>query len=70
MREDQRLALIDAYLRERAGYERRGLPDRVAQVDAELKKLGHTSAPVNRQAPPAETAETNQPARRTRVQRA
>lgn len=31
-------AYMDALLRERAGYEQRGLTDRVAQVNAELKR--------------------------------
>ncbi|MGW4050800.1 hypothetical protein ACWENA_08200 [Streptomyces sp. NPDC004779] len=33
-------AYMAALQRERAGYERRGMSDRVAQVDAELKRLG------------------------------
>lgn len=33
-------AYMDALKRERAGYEQRGLKDRVAQVNAELKRLG------------------------------
>lgn len=32
---------IESLLRERDGYVLRGLPDRVAQVDAELAKLGY-----------------------------
>ena len=32
-------AYMDALQRERAGYEQRGLTDRVAQVDAELKRF-------------------------------
>lgn len=32
-------AYMDALQRERAGYERRGLTNRVAQVDAELKRF-------------------------------
>jgi hypothetical protein len=31
-------AYMDALQRERAGYEQRGLKDRMAQVDAELKR--------------------------------
>ncbi len=31
---------VESLLREREGYLRRGLDDRVAQVDAELAKLG------------------------------
>ena len=34
-------ALVEALLRERQGYVTRGLPDRVAAVDAELARLGH-----------------------------
>ena len=33
---------LDALMLERAGYARRGLSDRVAQVDAEIKRLGGT----------------------------
>lgn len=36
--------LVTALLREREGYVRRGLDDRVAQVDAELARLGHAVA--------------------------
>lgn len=32
--------MIDALLTERAGYERRGLKDRVKAVDAALRELG------------------------------
>jgi len=32
---------IEALIREREGYVRRGLKDRVAAVDAELAALGH-----------------------------
>ncbi len=32
--------MIDALLAERAGYERRGLKDRVKAVDAALRELG------------------------------
>ena len=32
---------IAALLQERRGYVNRGLDDRVAAIDAELKKLGH-----------------------------
>ena len=31
---------IESLLVERSGYERRGLPDRVKQVDAQLRELG------------------------------
>ncbi|MFD5033645.1 hypothetical protein ACFWM0_25040 [Streptomyces sp. NPDC058405] len=33
-------AYVDALLRERVGYVRRGLDTRVAEVDAELERLG------------------------------
>lgn len=36
--------LVRAYLAERESYARRGMTDRVAQVDAELKRLGYTRA--------------------------
>lgn len=36
--------LIRAYLVEREAYEHRGLTARVADVDAELKRLGYTRA--------------------------
>lgn len=36
--------LIRAYLAERDAYARRGLTARVADVDAELKRLGYTRA--------------------------
>jgi hypothetical protein len=35
--------MIAGLLREREGYARRGLDDRVAQVDEQLRLLGHTS---------------------------
>jgi hypothetical protein len=38
--EVQREAYVAALQRERAGYVQRGLDDRVAAVDAELKRLG------------------------------
>lgn len=34
------MSYVDALLIERAGYARRGLKDRVAEVDAEIKRLG------------------------------
>lgn len=33
---------VEALLRERDAYERRGLAERVSSVDAELARLGHT----------------------------
>lgn len=53
-------SMIDALLRERAGYVARGLTDRVAQVDAQLDLRGYV-APVADEAPqpePVEVAET------------
>lgn len=44
-------ALVEAYLRERAGYARRGLPGRVAEVDAELAALGYVAPPAPEAAP-------------------
>lgn len=38
---EQRAAQIRALLKERAGYVTRGLEDRVALVDAQLRALGH-----------------------------
>ncbi len=49
MTEEKRKALIAALIRERDGYIRRGLEDRVASVDAELLRLGAEAAhPVRR----------------------
>jgi hypothetical protein len=38
---EEKQATIGALLEERRGYELRGEDDRVAQVDAQLKALGH-----------------------------
>ena len=46
------MSSIRELLVEREGYVRRGLPDRVAQVDAELAKLGHQVETADR---PAQT---------------
>lgn len=43
-------ALIAALLKERAGYERYGRKDKVAEVDAELKKLGANPKPPAKRA--------------------
>jgi hypothetical protein len=43
-------ARVEALLRERAGYVRRGLPGRAAEVDAQLEAAGYTppaEAPVD-----------------------
>lgn len=37
-------AVIAALLRERRGYEMFDRPDRVAEVDAQLKELGYTTS--------------------------
>lgn len=49
---------IDALLEERRGYVLRNLPDRVAQVDAEIKRLGGV---VVDDAPQIETATVEAP---------
>ena len=46
---------IDALLSERAGYENRGLKDRVASVDAELAVLGFSHKYIS---PPTKIADT------------
>lgn len=45
---------IDALLEERRGYEVRGLADRKAAVDEQLKARGH-AVPVERKAPSGQT---------------
>ena len=47
------MTTIESLLVEREGYVRRGLPDRVAQVDAELARHGHQAETASFQ--PAET---------------
>lgn len=46
--EEHRKSLIQAYLRERAGYIAKGLPARAAEVDRILARLGHGVTPVER----------------------
>lgn len=46
---DQRAAYVRALKEEREGYVKRGLDDRVAQVDAELARF--EQAPAKRRAP-------------------
>ncbi len=41
MNDDQTKAQIQALLREREGYERAGKTERLAQVNAQLRDLGH-----------------------------
>lgn len=49
MTKEQQQAYIAALIREREGYERFGMTDRVADVDAELKRVGHKAkAPARR----------------------
>jgi len=56
---------IESLLRERAGYERRGLVERVKAVDAELRELDFDHKYMTRQ---DETAAVQPPAERaTRV---
>jgi hypothetical protein len=42
--QEQLAAQVAALLRERAGYVEKGLDDRVAAVDAELRRLGQRAA--------------------------
>ena len=42
-------ALIAAYKHELEGYRRRGLSDRVALVEAELRRLGHSPGATPRE---------------------
>ena len=46
-------SLIDALLTERAGYVKRGLKDRVVQIDTYLRDLGHETKQAST---PVETA--------------
>lgn len=58
-------ALVASLRRERAGYVARGLDERVAGVDAELKRLGASKPPAEAraQAEPLETAVDSKPRR-------
>lgn len=59
-------AYVSALLRERAALEQHGKKDRVADVDAELARVGYQ--PAERQAPPVETtAQTPAPKGRRRA---
>ena len=55
--------MIEALLLERLGYERRGLTDRVAEVDEQLAARGYTKA-VARSEERVERAVTTPPQRR------
>lgn len=46
MTNEQRQTEIRALLTERRGYEAAGKKDRIAQVDAELRRLGAEGAPM------------------------
>ena len=50
MTEEERTSKIAALLEERRGYELRGLNDRVAAVDAELRRLGAQAVPARKRA--------------------
>lgn len=57
--------IIEALLAERKGYERRGLTDRVAEVDAMLARLGvFTETETATAQPQVETAARKKPLRR------
>ncbi|MER7806164.1 hypothetical protein [Streptomyces sp900116325] len=62
-----RRATVAALRRERAGYKLRGLDKRVAEVDAELKRLGADKEPVTEReaTEPLETAVESKPRRTT-----
>lgn len=60
------MASIQALLRERAGYVARNLPDRVAQVDAQLVLLGYVVPVVEAAQPAAPETAMVAPARRGR----
>ena len=63
---------IKALLWERVGYERRGLKDRVAQIDCALAALGYSGSAspggpeTTAVEPPAERATMNRPNRKKR----
>lgn len=49
MTDEQRATYISGLLQERAGYEQHGRDDKVAEVNAELQRLGEKgSAPAKR----------------------
>lgn len=48
MTEEERIALIEALLEERAGVAARGQDDRVAAVDRELNRLGYGQAAASK----------------------
>jgi hypothetical protein len=62
---DQR-STIQALLIERLGYERRGLTERVKQVDELLARLGYQTEETATLEPQKETATRKRPLRRTK----
>ena len=50
MEKNEQAERITALIRERVGYEQRGLTDRVDAVDAELRALGADGAPPAKRA--------------------
>lgn len=50
MNENEKQAKIEALIEERRGYAARGLDDRAAAVDAELRALGAEGAPPAKRA--------------------
>lgn len=54
----RRRDLVASLERERDGYKVRGLDKRVAEVDAELKRLGTGKVPAADEAPESEPRET------------
>lgn len=50
MSKEEQKAYIAALLKEREGYEKYGLTDRVEEVDAELDRLGHKAKPPAKRA--------------------
>ncbi|MDX2521373.1 hypothetical protein PV355_40595 [Streptomyces stelliscabiei] len=60
MAKDERM--IAALLRERDGYQRRGLDDRVRQVDEQLKHYGYTGDPDENDGPQGRIGETKRTA--------
>lgn len=54
--------MIAALLRERDGYQRRSLDDRVRQVDEQLQHYGYTGDPDENDGPQGRTGETKRTA--------
>jgi hypothetical protein len=62
---------VAALLRERAGLVQRGLDERVAQVDEQIKAFGgevpDAEQPEDRQSPPKSTADAPKPTARRKL---